>query len=53
VKNITRLPDHDKKANLNDLTMGDKDDNENKPNKGAKKGGKSPGSIGSKYEEEK
>lgn len=25
-KNITKLPDHEKKAKLTDLTMGDKDD---------------------------
>jgi hypothetical protein len=29
VKNVTKLPDHDKKANLNDLTMGEKDLNDN------------------------
>lgn len=27
-KHITKLPDHDKKANLNDLTMGDRYDDE-------------------------
>jgi hypothetical protein len=26
LKNITRLPDHDKKAKLTDLTIGDRDD---------------------------
>lgn len=28
LKNITKLPDHDLKANLTDLTMGEKDDEE-------------------------
>ena len=27
-KHITKLPDHDLRANLNDLTMGDRDDEE-------------------------
>lgn len=52
LKNITKLPDHEKKANLTDLTMGEKEDIEMNSSSRSK-GVKFKGKIIDDYEEEK